>query len=267
MISNISAELETKYGNPGVARDMSTAALNSGQPYQRPVHPAKVNKLIRNWDDHYLTPIIVSYRDDSFNVVDGQRRINALRKMNGGKHVTVPCLIYTGLTYEQEAEMYYMLDKTTGHLSLPNSTKALLESGKDPAIAAVKQCIERAGFTWALDKPTNAAYEIKPTRAVISAFKLLGEPAFSRMLGLLGGAWHGVQPSLSGGMIAGMALFLKLHEQELDDYEFIRRLSEVDPVEIAQLAHVDSPNIRYARLIRSKYNEQGGKELPERFQV
>lgn len=46
----------------------------------------------------------------------------------------------------------------------------------------------------------------------------------------------------------------------------IRRLSEVDPAEIIQLAHVDRPAMRYARLIRKKYNEQGAKMLPDRFE-
>ena len=39
-----------RYTNPGIAREMSTANLNSGQPYQRPVKPSDVNALIRRWD-------------------------------------------------------------------------------------------------------------------------------------------------------------------------------------------------------------------------
>ena len=254
-----------RYANPGIAREMSTANLNSGQPYQRPVKPSDVNALIRRWDPAYLSPIEVSFRDGSYNVINGQHRIEAMRKMNGGADVIVPCLIYTGLSYEQEAAMYYLLDKSAGRLKLSSAIKALLESGTDPSMIDIKQRIERAGFTWALDKPTGASYEIKPVRAVISAYHLLGARAFSRMLGLLAGAWHGTQNSLTAGMISGVALFLKAHENELEDYEFIRRLSEVDPVEIIQLAQVESPALRYARLIRTKYNEQGAKMLPDRF--
>ena len=99
-----------RYTNPGIAREMSTANLNSGQPYQRPVKPSDVNNLIRRWDPAYLSPIEVSYRDGSYNVINGQHRIEAMRKMNGGADVIVPCLIYTGLSYEQEAAMYYLLE-------------------------------------------------------------------------------------------------------------------------------------------------------------
>ena len=162
--------------------------------------------------------------------------------------------------------MYYLLDKSTGHLKLASAMKALLESGTDPAVTDIKQRIERAGFTWALDKPTGVTYEIKPVRAIINAYGKLGAPSFSRMLGLMAGAWHGTQVSLKSDMIAGMALFLKAHEQELEDYEVIQRLSAVDPAEIIQLAKVASPPLRYARLIHQKYNEQGGgEELPYRF--
>lgn len=109
-------------------------------------------------------------------------------------------------------------------------------------------------------------YEIKPVRAVMDAYAQLGAPGFSRMLGLIAGAWHGTQTSLTAGMIAGMALFLKTHEMELDDYTTIQRLAAVDPAAIAQLAQVDSPPLRYARLIRQKYNEwPGGEKLTYRY--
>ena len=99
---------EVKYNNPGVSRDLSTSKLTSGLPYQRSVVTEDVDRLIAKWDDKLLTPIVVSFRDGNFNVVDGQHRIAAMRKMAGGGDVIVPCIIYTGLTYEQEAELYYI---------------------------------------------------------------------------------------------------------------------------------------------------------------
>ena len=254
-----------RFSNPGKIQLIYSKHLHSGLPYQRPVRQAHVNRLIRKWDPKDLTTIEVSYRDGKYNVVNGQHRLAAMRKMNGGEDLVARCLVYTGMTYEQEAAMYYLLDKTSGHLKLANAIKALLESGTDPSIIDIKQRIERAGFTWALDKPAGATYEIKPVREIINAYQKLGGHTFSRMLGLMAGAWHGTQNSLKSGMISGMALFLKTHETELEDYEFIRRLSQVDPAEIIQLAQVDRPAMRYARLIRKKYNEQGAKMLPDRF--
>ena len=143
---------EVEFKNPGVSRRLSTDQLTSGLPYQRPVKPEDVDSLIEKWDDRMLTPVIVSFRDGNFNVVDGQHRIAAMRKMAGDRDVTVECLIYTGMTYEQEAEMYYKLDRAKGRLRLAHATQALVESGSDAAITDIKQRVEEAGFIWALNK-------------------------------------------------------------------------------------------------------------------
>lgn len=262
---------EVKYNNPGVSRDLSTAKLTSGLPYQRPVETEDVDKLIAKWSPCLLTPIVVSFRGGNFNVVDGQHRIAAMRKMAGGGDVIVPCIIYTGLTYEQEAELYYMLDQTRGKLRLGHATKALVESGANAEIIDVKQRVEDAGFVWALDRPTGEPFEISATRAVINAYQLLGGAAFSRMLGLIAGAWHGTPSSLKASIFSGMALFVKTYETELVDQTFIKRLSAVDPDEIIRRGKVDfSTNkaaLRFARVILSKYNSQqrGGRKLPYRY--
>lgn len=190
-----------KFANPGKLQLISTAALHSGLAYQRPVRPAHVRQLIRKWDHNYLTPIEVSFRDGKYNVINGQHRIEAMKKMNHGEDLVVQCLVYTGLTYQQEAAMYYLLDKTSGHLKLANAIKALMESGTDPELMDIKQRIERAGFTWALDRPSGATYEIKPVREIINAYQKLGGQAFSRMLGLMAGTWHGAQNSLKSGIL------------------------------------------------------------------
>ena len=177
-----------QYSNPGEKKQLSTAVLTSGLPYQRPVKQTVVNRLIKCWNNKYLTPIVVSCRDGKYYLLDGQHRVSAMRRMNGGKDVIVPCLVYTGLTYAQEAEMYVRLDKSKGHLKLPHEIKASLESGADAVVLDIDKRISEGGFTWALDRPTGAAYEIQPARAIKSAYKLLGGPAFSRMLELMAGA-------------------------------------------------------------------------------
>ena len=185
--------------------------------------------------------------------------------------VTVPCLIYTGLTYEQEAELYFKLDQSKGRLRLSHATKALLESGTDAEVLEIKRLVEAAGFVWVLDKKSGDAYEILSTRAIINAYRLLGGAAFSRLLVLLDSTWHGASISLRASMLSGMALFLKTYETELDDRSFIKRLSAVDPEEIIRRGKMDfSTNkaaLRFARVILEKYNTQqrGGRKLPYRF--
>lgn len=261
---------DAEYSNPGVDRTLPTSRLTSGLPYQRPVDEKEVDRLIREWDDRLLEPLTVSFRDGRFNVVDGQHRIAAMVKKNGGREVMVPCKVYSGLSYEEEAALCYKLDKAKRRLSLSQSTNALVESGMDAEATEIRQLIEDAGFRWALGKRSGREYEIVATRAVINAYRLLGGNAFSRMLGLLEQTWHGAPHSLNAVVLSGLALFLKTYDTELNDRIFIKRLSAVDPDEIIRRGRLDfstnSTALRYARVLLEKYNGQrGGRRLPYRF--
>ncbi len=86
------AQPDPEYSNPGVERSIHTGRLTSGRPYQRPVNPKEVDRLIREWDERLLDPVTVSFRDGKFYVVDGQHRISAMRKMNGGRGIMVAML-------------------------------------------------------------------------------------------------------------------------------------------------------------------------------
>ncbi|MDE7242436.1 MAG: hypothetical protein K2O18_00390 [Oscillospiraceae bacterium] len=261
------ADLPKKeYNNPGILRTLSTSQLNSGLPYQRSLNPEKVDKIVREWNPRKITPIVVSF--GTFNIVDGQHHSEAARQRAGGRDVEVPCIIHTGLTYQEEAQMYADLDTDKTPLTPRQHTKALVEAGFDPKIMDIRQLVEDGGFTWALDVQTGVPYEIAPVRTLINAYQLLGSAGFSRMLALLAGAWQGTPHSLRSAMLSGMALFLKTYEPELDDQTFIACMSSVSPDEIIRRGRIDSSvALRHARIIWESYNsrQSGGLELPYRF--
>lgn len=258
---------EVEYRNPGMIRALSSSMLTSGLPYQRPVRQEKIDRIIREWNPRKLTPVIVSFRDGKFNVIDGQHHLEAMRQKAGGRDVIVPCIIHTGLTYREEADMYAALDTDKTALTPRQHTKALVEAGTDPKVMEVKRLTEAGGFTWALDEPTGEPFEIAAVRALTSAYQLLGGEAFSRMLFLLAGAWRGTPHSLKASMLSGMALFLKTYETELSDWDFITGMSAVRPSDILQEGRIEySAPLRFARIIWTHYNHQnGGRELPYRF--
>lgn len=256
---------EMEYSNSGSIRTLSTSQLTSGLPYQRPVEQKDVDRIIREWNDREITPVVVSFRDGKFNVVDGQHHIEAMRQKAGGRDVIVPCIIHTGMTYEDEAALYARLDRDKKRLTLRQHTKAVVEAGSDAKVMEVKRLTEEVGFVWALKEPTGEPFEIAPIRALLNAYQLLGGEAFARMLSLLAGAWQGTPNSLKASMLSGMALFVKTYETELSDRAFIRRMSLVSPEEIIRLGRIETDvALRFARIILDKYNS-GGADLPYRF--
>jgi len=259
-------------GGTGREREIHTDRLTSGLPYQRRVNLKEVERLVREWDERLLEPVIVSFRGGKFYVIDGQHRIAALRRMNGGGGVMVSCRVYSGLTYEQEAELCYKLDKAKKRLSLSQSTNMLAESGADAETTEIKQLVENCGFVWALGKNYAGAKtgEIVSTRATINAYRLLGGAAFVRMLSLLWDTWEGDPRSLTAAVLSGMALFLKTYETEVNDKSFVSRLRQTDPDEINRRGRADFSTrnvaLRFARVILEKYNGQrGARKLPYRF--
>ena len=114
--NSLNEQMEDSYrqtGIPGMVADtpwkemhIPLSELYSGQSYQRPVSEPVVDRLVREWDPRLLTPLVVSYRDGRYNLVDGQHRACAMQKKNCGKNVIALCQVYMGLTYEQEAELY-----------------------------------------------------------------------------------------------------------------------------------------------------------------
>ena len=70
--------------------------------YQR-VTGKNVLKLTQKWDLSKCDALKVSYRDDKFYVIDGQHRlVVALQK----GIISLPCVIYTGLSQEDEAKLF-----------------------------------------------------------------------------------------------------------------------------------------------------------------
>lgn len=122
-------------------RVISTDKLTSGLPYQRPVDDREVDRLVREWDERLFEPIAVSYRDGRYYVIDGQHRIAAMRRMHGGCEIMIRCKVYSGMTYMDEAELCYKLDRAKKRLSLAQSTNALAESGTDAESRKFGTCL------------------------------------------------------------------------------------------------------------------------------
>ena len=212
---------EVEYSNPGAIRTLSTSQLTSGLPYQRPVEQKDVDKIIREWNGREITPVVVSFRDGKFNVVDGQHHIEAMRQKAGGRDVIVPCIIHTGMTYEQEAELYARLDRDKKRLTLRQYTKAVVEAGSDANIMEVKRLTEEVGFIWALGEPTGEPFEIAPIRALINAHRLLGQ-GFAGHFGVAGNAagltGHHIHQLIAAGHLFQQVLHRGIQHHSKDSF-------------------------------------------------
>lgn len=246
------------YTSAGTEEMLNTSVLKSGQKYQRPVKKRAVDKLIREWDDLLFEPTIVSSRDGIYYLVDGQRRVSAIRRMNGGKDKNIICRVLHGLSYQDEAELVYRLDRAKTRMTLAESTNARMQAGKDSIIRNIHRLLHEEGFIWMLNGRRVGDYKVNATSAVIRAYRDLGSENFSRMFRLLRAAWHGSPASLSAMMLNGATLFLKTYEDDIDDTIFTHKLGSVDAETLIEYAKEDTSShrrdIRCARVLLDYYN-------------
>ena len=95
--------------------------------YQR-VRTSHVNYLTDNFDINECDPVLVSYRDNKFYIIDGQHRYYAALA-NGIKNLL--CIIRTGLTMEDEARIFVKTNTSRKPLTPFDTFKANIACGNE----------------------------------------------------------------------------------------------------------------------------------------
>lgn len=83
--------------------------------YQRPIAKAKVAQIAANFDDTAAGALLVNEREDGLLFVfDGQQRLGAMREIG---RTSALCLVYRGLTRQQEAEAFEHCNNVRTHVA------------------------------------------------------------------------------------------------------------------------------------------------------
>ena len=237
--------------------------------YQRGLRPTWVAKIAKDFNEGLIGVLIVSYRDGRYYVVDGQHRLEAAKKVG---IEDVICQVHTGLTYEEEANLFREYNRQRKGLSAHDMFKAALEA-KDPIAIDIMNLVDKYDFKLPLYSAKVDNY-ITATAAVQSIYKRIGSSGFERLLKLLRDTWNGERSSLERNFMNGLSLFIKLHSDEFDDEEFIKKLSKVSPESILREGRLDAKfstasktMTPYAKVIWYNYNKgkQEQNKLPNRF--
>jgi hypothetical protein len=106
---------------------------------------SKINRFKAKWNPAAVGRILVSRRKDrSLRVLDGMHRVEAFRQLSDNTGF-IPCEVYTGLTLEEEAELF--LDKNAGDKPTPLDRYRVSVVGKLPVAIQVDAPIHAYGWT------------------------------------------------------------------------------------------------------------------------
>lgn len=200
-------------GNPGFNRGITG------------INRAKVNKIKREYDPSQVSPVIVSFRDGKYYIVDGQHTALAIYELNGEDGTTlIYCDVREGLTYQQEAQLFYDFNTNKRPPSAADKIWALVCAG-EPSAVAFKDLIERCGYTFG----RKSANTISP---VATCWKIYNSPAgadrLENILTLMHDTWPNSTSAVNITIIDGMNLFLKYNGLDFDRDRFVKAFSTID---------------------------------------
>lgn len=200
--------------------------------YQRPAVEASVRKITRDFDPQALGGIVVNRRGDgSYFVIDGQQRVEALRRM---EHVTVDCLVLTGLTIVQEARLFQRLNGDRTGVDALGLFKSRLAYGEPEAIE-IDAIARRHGYK--VQKHHGEYLDgIAAVRALEKVYRLGGAGLLDRTLAVIRAAWEGESDATHSYSIAGVGAFIKHYDGLFDTARLVARLSTKRPTVILRRA-------------------------------
>ena len=101
--------------------------------YGRPLKSRQARRMIKEFTwKKFLRPAVSERPNDRYAILDGQHRIHAAEK-NG--HALFPCIVYFGLTVEEEAMLFVDLNKERVNPNSLETFKAALRGREETALA------------------------------------------------------------------------------------------------------------------------------------
>lgn len=176
--------------------------LDIDMTYQRYVH-GTLNRLIEKFNPNQMAPLVVSIRNGHLYVVDGQHRL--LAAIIKG-YTSLPCILQTGLTLEQEAENFATQPNCTSKLTVMETFKANLVWG-EPVDTAIKTVCDKYGLT-VTNRQTGEPFIMSApaTCREIVRNKELGTDCLVWILGVFdAGKWLSEQNACTSDKLKAMA--------------------------------------------------------------
>jgi len=170
--------------------------------YQRPTNTAQVDKIADSFDEARLGLPIVSERGDRYHLLDGAHRVAALRKIG---YTHAPCIVLTGLTYQDEADYFRTQDQNNRPLTKFNLFRAGLEAGDEMCVRIDEVCRANKYTVGMSGKNFNTIAAIFALSTICAVY---GYDVLDTTLALIRDTWEGVSDATRREFLVGVAEFV-----------------------------------------------------------
>ncbi|TZG28593.1 DUF6551 family protein [Sphingomonas montanisoli] len=200
-------KLKAMIGSPPAPQFALVDQLMVDDSYQRSIEGGASQKLIvkiaENWDWRLCLPLIVSRRQGSLYVIDGQHRLEAARLR--GDIRDIPVVVFDFDDPRGEAELFVQANRSRRTMSKLDDFHAAVIAGDTKAVA-VNEVVTAAGLAvgriqaWQYWKPGEVVFVTAITRALHSH----GKPVVEQVLGMIARAFEGLVLTGVGAVFEGL---------------------------------------------------------------
>ena len=238
---------------------ISSKMLESDTSYQRRIDDNRVKRIVENFDSRLVNPVKVSFRDGRYFVFDGAHTLAALKEVNKFDNFMVDCMLFHGLTYEDEAYLFALQRGESKEVATAARLKALLLSNDERA-CDFRSRTEATGFKLAANGHTAANGTIGCIAKLWKVYET-DPDLLSASLEMLMAAWRGEVWSLGANIIGGMALFIRAYKEDLNTARFLKCVGGADLNDLNRYKDATAKNkdYSYAFAMLRLYNKPGGK--------
>lgn len=184
---------------------------------QRDLNAARVDKIAANFDVERIGTPTVNERSGHFYVIDGQHRIEAIKEIGWGDQ-QIQCWTYVGLTEEEEAEMFLVLNDV---LTVDGFAKFRIgvHAGRDEEVD-IDRIVRAQGLRISRNAKDGAVSAVGTLRRV---YRRSDGGTLGRTLRIIRDAYG--DAGLTAPVIDGLGYVCARYNGDLDDAHTVARLS------------------------------------------
>ena len=183
-------------------RNVALSEMEPESGYQRVTNPAQVDSIVNKFDETKLGTLTVSKRDGKYHIIDGAHRSKTLRKPG---YTHAPCVVLTGLTFEQEAE-YFRSQNEDKRLIKPFEFFRAGLVADDEQCVRIYRIVKSNGFR--IGTGTKDFFKIATIQALFTIVGEYGYEILDDTLCLLACTWSGVDKASQAESLLGTAEFV-----------------------------------------------------------
>lgn len=225
----MSAARELRHLNDGAAEWLPLKKLTIDERIQRPLNKTWVDREAERFNPDAFGTLIVSRRKDGrYIVLDGQHRAALMDHLGYGDQL-VPCTVLTGLSFEEEARLFNVLNVQRRAVQYIDRFRNDVNA-KDPVALAVRDIAKE--FTLTIGRGT-ADRNIQAALALVKVYegdKGAGSGrnpiALRRTLMTLKAAWGDGWETWNGSVIEGVGLCFLRYDNAIDPAELATKLAK-----------------------------------------